>query len=200
MAKNHPAKVSSGNLTIVRVPHGVSESYVASNIEPLFRKRRNLRLETYFPTLTMTKVEKTGYLDSYSCLAMFETLQLKSGIQEMVDLMVERLRTLSWTSNGRFIAVDFHVEMLERKDCRENEGTGIKRCYNAQEIGEFLKKIGFSSDTTIYLSQSRWHSSLDALRDIYPKTYTKVSLLVFFKFFYLGSIWFADSDKEKGKR
>ncbi|KAA8522733.1 hypothetical protein F0562_009105 [Nyssa sinensis] len=172
VAKDQPAEVSNGRLSIVRVPNRVSEDYIAAKIEPLFRRKGNLRLETYFPSLTMTKAEKTGYLDSYSCLAMFRTLQLQPGVQEVVDSMIGRLRTLSLKSNGRFIAVDLRAEMLG-KDCRESEAAGRKSCYKAREIGEFLKKIGFHSDTTIYLTQSVWHSSLDGLREIYPRTYTK---------------------------
>ena len=43
----------------------------------------------------------------------------------------------------------------------------------------FLKKIGFDKDTLVYLTESRWQSSFDALKDLFPKTYTKVRDLFF---------------------
>ncbi|XP_059636139.1 protein MANNAN SYNTHESIS-RELATED 1-like [Cornus florida] len=167
IAKYQPMKASS---TIVRVPNWVSEDYIAANVEPLFRWKKILKLETYFPSLTMTKGEKTGYLDSYSCLGLFGILQLQPGMQELVDSMVGRLGTLSQKSKGRFIALDLG------KVCWESGVMG-RSCYNAWEIGEFLKRIGFHRDTTIYLTQSGWHRSLDALRDIYPRTYTKQGIM-----------------------
>lgn len=51
-----------------------------------------------------------------------------------------------------------------------------KTCFGAQEIANFLQKLGFNKDTTIYLTQSRWDNSLNVLKDIFPKTYTKVRL------------------------
>ncbi|CAI0442220.1 unnamed protein product, partial [Linum tenue] len=39
------------------------------------------------------------------------------------------------------------------------------------------RKVGFGSGTVIYLTQSRWDESLDVLKDIFPKTYTKESVM-----------------------
>uniref|UniRef100_A0A7N2LVD4 Uncharacterized protein n=1 Tax=Quercus lobata TaxID=97700 RepID=A0A7N2LVD4_QUELO len=36
-----------------------------------------------------------------------------------------------------------------------------------------LRKIGFDKDTPVYLTESSWQSSLDALKDLFLKTYTK---------------------------
>lgn len=173
---DQPAEILSGNFAVARVPNRVSEDHIAAHIEPLFRAKGNLRLATYFPSVNMKKAEETEYLHSFACLGMFGSLQLQPEMQEVVDLMVERLRTLSRKSNDRFIAVDLRVEMLENKGCK-NKVTEGKSCYNAQEIGEFLMKIGFNRDTTVYLTQSGWYSSLDALKKMFPKTYTKEGIM-----------------------
>ncbi|KAF8392834.1 hypothetical protein HHK36_021073 [Tetracentron sinense] len=173
VTKDQPAEVSTGKLAVVRVPNRVTEDHIAEHIESIFRKRGNLRLATYFPSVNMRKREENKYLDSVACLAMFGTLDLQPEVHEVVDSMVGRLRTLSRKSDGHFIAVDLRVEILEKAACQGSGGAGRKSCYNAQEIGVFLRKIGFNRDTTIYLTQSSWHSSLDALKDIFPKTYTK---------------------------
>ena len=107
-------------------------------------------------------------------------------IQEVVDSMVECLRTRSRNPDGQFIAVDLRVDVLEKKGCHENGNTGRKTCYSAQELAEFLKKTRFDRDTPVYLTKSRWQSSLDALKDLFPKTYTKVRHLFFsYSIFYL---------------
>lgn len=177
IANYQPPEVSSEKLTLARVPYGVSEDYVTAKVEPLFKRKGNLKLVTYFPTSTMTKIEGLKYMNSISCLAVFEALRLQAGLQEVVDSMLESLRTLSRKSDGQFIAVDLRVEMLGTKGCQETGANGRKSCFSALEIGQFLKKIGFQRDTTIYLTQNGWHNSLDALTDIYPNTYTKESLI-----------------------
>ena len=96
--------------------------------------------------------------------------------------MVECLRTLSQKPDCQFIAVDLRVDVLEKKGCHENGDTGRKTCYSAQEHAKFLKKTKFERDTPVYLTKSRWQSSLDALKDLFPKTYTKVKDLFFFLF------------------
>ncbi|GMH17550.1 hypothetical protein Nepgr_019391 [Nepenthes gracilis] len=124
----------------------------------------------------MKKEEKSD-ADSFACLAMFGTLELQPEVREVVDSMVQRLGTLSWKSGGRFVAVDLRVDVLEKKGCRGNGDTRSKSCYHAREIAAFLRKIGFDKDTTIYLTQSRWERSLDPLKEFFPKTYTKESIM-----------------------
>ncbi|XP_057499552.1 protein MANNAN SYNTHESIS-RELATED 1-like [Actinidia eriantha] len=177
IAKDLPHELSVEKMIVVRVPNRVSEAYIATNIEPLFKTKGNLSLETHFPSSTMMNAKEFEYFDSLSCLAMFGTLELQSELKELIGLMAERLRELSQKSNGQFVAVDLRVEMLENKECQESGGFGKKWCYNAHEVGEFLKGIGFHRSTTIYLTQSGWHSMLDPLRQFYPKTYTKEDVM-----------------------
>lgn len=174
VAKERPGKLSSRNLAAVKVPNRVTEDYIVEHVEPIYRSKGNIRLATYFPSVNMKKADKKSSSDSVACLAMFGTLELQPEISEVVDSMVERLRTLSRKSGGQFVAVDLRVELLEHNSCQGGDESGTKSCYNAQEIASFLKKVGFAKDTTIYLTESKWDSSLDSLKDIFPKTYIKV--------------------------
>ncbi|KAL6996134.1 arginine--tRNA ligase msr1 [Sarracenia purpurea var. burkii] len=176
VAKHQPAEISTRNLAVVRVPNRVTEDHIAEHIQPIFRTKGNIRLATYFPSVNMRKTQKSN-IDSVACLAMFGTLELQPEVHEVVDSIIERLKTLSRKSDGQFIAVDLRVEMLEKKGCQGSGATGAKSCYSPEEIALFLKKIGFDKDTTIYLTQSRWDSSLDALKDFFPKTYTKEGIM-----------------------
>ncbi|KAL8138508.1 hypothetical protein V2J09_004509 [Rumex salicifolius] len=108
---------------------------------------------------------------------MFGTLELQPKVREVVDLMVERLRTLSRGSNERFVAVDLRVNMLHNKACQEKGKDGHKNCYNAKEVAKFLSKIGYDKGTTIYLTQPRWDKSLEPLKEFFPKTYTKEAII-----------------------
>ncbi|KAK3038284.1 hypothetical protein RJ639_029872, partial [Escallonia herrerae] len=172
VAKHQPAEVPSRKLVVVRVPNMVSKDYVAANLESLFRRKGKLRVTSYFPSLNRTKAESTEHMNPYSCLAMFDTLHLQSRLQEVVDSAIEKLQVSSRKSNGQFIAVDLSAEK-----CLESGATGRKSCYDALEIGQFLMKIGFHRDVTIYVTQSGWNRSLDPLRDIFPNTYTKDNIL-----------------------
>lgn len=170
VVKEQPSDISAQDVAVVRVPSKVTEEHIAEHVEPVFRTKSNLRLATYFPSVNMRKKKtQKSELDAVACLAMFGTLELQPEVREVVDSMVERLRTLSRKSDGQFVAIDLRLDMLEKRNCQ-----GSKKCFDAQEIKEFLQKIGFNKDTTIYLTQSRWDSNLNALKDFFPKTYTKV--------------------------
>ncbi|XAR74043.1 hypothetical protein NMG60_11008202 [Bertholletia excelsa] len=177
VSKEQPAGISSRNLAVVRVPNRVTENHIAEHIEPIYSTKGNIRLATYFPSVNMKKGEQKTSTDSLACLAMFGTLELQPEVHEVVDSMIERLRTLSRKSDGRFIAVDLRIEMLENDGCQGSVSSGVKSCYSPEEIALFLRKIGFDKDTTLYLTQSRWDSSLDTLKDFFPKTYTKESIM-----------------------
>ncbi|KAM7260369.1 hypothetical protein ACFE04_016110 [Oxalis oulophora] len=168
-----PKGISIRKLAIVKVPNRVTEEHIKEEIEPIFKSKGNVRLTTYFPSVNMrTTTEKS--VDSVSCLAMFGSLELQPDVNEVVDSMVDRLRALSRKSDGQFVAVDLRVAMLDHEGCHSN---GRKSCFSAQEIAVFLRKVGFGEDTTVYVTQSRWDSSIDVLKDIFPKTYTKESII-----------------------
>ncbi|GMI91978.1 Mannan Synthesis Related 2 [Hibiscus trionum] len=177
VAKELPNEISIRDLAAVKVPNRVTEDHIVESVEPIFRSKGNIRLATYFPTVNMRKTAQKSSVDSVACLGMFGTLELQAEVHEVVDSMIERLRTLSRKSDGQFIAVDLRVEILEKKNCHRSGSTGAKSCYNAEEIALFLRKVGFGTDTTIYLTQSRWDNSLSVLKDIFPKTYTKETIM-----------------------
>ncbi|XP_022724105.1 uncharacterized protein At1g04910-like [Durio zibethinus] len=141
IAKELPNEISIRKLAAVKVPNQVTEDCV-ENVEPVFKSKGNIRLATYFPTVNMRKTAQKSSVDSVACLGMFGTLELQPEINGVVDSMIERLRTLSCKSDGRFIAVDLSVEILENKNCHGSGSTGAKSCYNAQEIALVLRKVG----------------------------------------------------------
>ncbi|XP_073285221.1 protein MANNAN SYNTHESIS-RELATED 1-like isoform X1 [Primulina huaijiensis] len=178
VVKSQPSDVSARNLAVVKVPNRVTEEHIAENVEPVFRTKGNVRISTYFPSVNMKKTKEKTSTDSIACLAMFGTLEPQSGIREVVDSMIDRLKSASRKSNGQFVAVDLRVDILEKKGCHKDNGSpGSKSCYGPQEIALFLRKIGFNKDTTVYVTQTRWDSRLDALKDFFPKTYTKEAIM-----------------------
>lgn len=177
VVKQPPSKISMKKLAVVKVPNRVTKDHIAEKIEPVFREKGNIRLATYFPSVNMKKDKTKTEIDSVACMAMFGTLELQPEVRGVVDSMVERLRTLSRKSDGRFVAVDLRVDVLGKKGCKDKVGSGSKSCYDAGEIATFLRKIGYGKDTTIYLTQSRWDNSLDALKELFPKTYTKEGIM-----------------------
>lgn len=165
VTRTQPPQAS--NVPTLKVPNRVSEDHIVRTMKPIFQSKKALRIESYFPSMnsSMEEDKKKSSLNPLACKAMFETLHLQLEVKEVVQSMVKKLRGWSKNMNGQFIAVDLRSEMC---------GDGRERCYKAEEIGEFLKKVGINQETPIYVTQSRWHPDLDALRDIFPKTYTKV--------------------------
>lgn len=178
VVKSQPTELSSKNLAVLRIPNRVTDDYIAENIEPVFKSKGNVRLATYFPSVNMKKgkIEQEKERNSVGCLAMFGTLVLQPEVREVVDSMVDRLKTLSRKSDGQFVAVDVRLDMLDSKGCQGNSD-GSKKCYGPQEIAMFLRKLGFDKNSAVYMTQSRWDSSLDAMKDLFPKTYTKEGIM-----------------------
>ncbi|KAK7329118.1 hypothetical protein VNO77_23264 [Canavalia gladiata] len=177
VTRTQPAQVSNRNPPKVKVPNRVSEDYIAKKVKPIFKAKGIVKIESYFPSVNSTMAVNKKSLDSFACQAMFGTLKLQSDLHEVVDSMVQKLQTWSQKSNGQFIAVDLRTRMLERER-HIKYYTRRKLGYQAQEIGEFLKKIGFNQETTvIYVTQTKWNPDLDTLKDIFPKTYTKESVM-----------------------
>lgn len=177
VVKDLPSHISTHKIAAVKVPNRVTEDYIAKHVEPIYRSKGSVRLATYFPSINMRKAGKKSDADSVACLAMYGSLELQQETHDLVNSMVERLKTLSRKSDGQFVAVDLRVEMLDKKGCQGSDGDKEKSCFNPQEVAVFLRKIGFDRDTTIYVTQSRWDESLDSLKDLFPKTYTKESII-----------------------
>ncbi|KAJ0751626.1 putative GDP-fucose protein O-fucosyltransferase [Helianthus annuus] len=170
VVKSQPSELSTKDLAVLRIPNRVTEEYIANNIEPVFKTKGHVRLATYFPSVNMkrTCTPENEERNSVGCLAMFGSLELQPEVREVVDSIVERLQTLSRKSDSEFVAVDLRLDMLDQKGCQ-----GSKKCYGPDEIALFLKKLVFDKNSAVYLTQSRWDNSLDSLKDIFPKTYTK---------------------------
>nr|GLL39293.1 uncharacterized protein LOC109151061 [Ipomoea trifida] len=66
------AKIYNQRVTTVKVPNMVSLEFIKSNIEPIFKSTRNLRLSIYFPS---TK-EQTR-MSPYGCLGRFVVVDYK---------------------------------------------------------------------------------------------------------------------------
>ncbi|KAL3743966.1 hypothetical protein ACJRO7_013249 [Eucalyptus globulus] len=177
VARNQWALASSRKLLVVKVPYMVSKYYIRTHIKPLFKAEGSLRLETPLSSINMKRAEGTNILDPITCLVIFRTLQLQTEVRQLVNRMIGRLKTSGGESNGQFIAVDLRVEALQSNSCQQSGSAEMKFCYHAQDVGEFLTKIGISNETPIYVTRSRWHKNLKPLKDIFPRTYTKEFLM-----------------------
>ncbi|KAM0037960.1 putative GDP-fucose protein O-fucosyltransferase [Helianthus debilis subsp. tardiflorus] len=141
VVKSQPSELSTKDLAVLRIPNRVTKEYIANNIEPVFKTKGNVRLATYFPSVNMRRTRTPENEERHSvCLAMFGSLELQPEVREVVDSIVERLKTLSRKSDSEFVVVDLRLDMLDQKGCQ-----GSKNCYGPDEIALFLKKLGFDS-------------------------------------------------------
>lgn len=174
-----PPEISTRPVTLVRVPNGVTEDYIRSKVEPLYKRKGSLKIVTDFSSSPATKGESNN-TKSISCLAMFEALQLRAELQKTIHSMVEKLRSFGKNSNDLYIAVDLEDEIPGKKGCHGRSFDGRKSCYTSHDIIQFLKKIRIEKEANIYLTLNGWHNSFNSLMDIYPNVYTKVMVLFFF--------------------
>ncbi|MCD7471688.1 hypothetical protein HAX54_012303 [Datura stramonium] len=180
VVKDPPMEASKVNITNIKVPFMVTKDFTASKIQPIFKAKGNLMLSIDLSSSTIAKAKEmikkeNVKMDPNACLAIFDSLELQQELNQLVSSMIGTLRSLSYKTNGQFVAVDLKVESLGNL-CKGNV-IKTKDCFDAKEIGEFLKKIGYQRHTTIYLTQSGWHRSLDDFRKIFPNTFTKDAII-----------------------
>ncbi|TXG69540.1 hypothetical protein EZV62_004475 [Acer yangbiense] len=105
VVRDLPDEISIRSLAVVKVPNRVTEDHIVETIQPIVQAKGNIRLATYFPSVNMRKSAQKSNLDLVACLGMFGTLELQPDVNEVVDCMAERLRTLRRKSDGQFIAI-----------------------------------------------------------------------------------------------
>ncbi|VAI19256.1 unnamed protein product [Triticum turgidum subsp. durum] len=163
-----PAELTTKKPAVIRVPNRVTEDFILDTIQPAFQKNSYLRLAIIFSSVSLKpKGTNNKDLDSTACHAMFTGLKLNAEYSEVAEQMLGRLKELSKKSDGRVLAVDMRTDLLEKKTCKTSAGARRKGCYNPQEVLNFLKKVGFSANTTIYLTETWWHKGLNNLKRIF---------------------------------
>ncbi|KAF7073308.1 hypothetical protein CFC21_078318 [Triticum aestivum] len=173
-----PAEWTTKKPAVIRVPNRVTEDFILDTIQPAFQKNSYLRLAIIFSSVSLKpKGTNNKDLDSTACHAMFTGLKLNAEYSEVAEQMLGRLKELSQKSDGRVLAVDMRTDLLEKKTCKTSAGARRKGCYNPQEVLNFLKKVGFSANTTIYLTETWWHKGLNNLKKAFPNTYTKDDIM-----------------------
>ncbi|KAJ3696494.1 hypothetical protein LUZ61_000199 [Rhynchospora tenuis] len=172
-----PPEYASKKPTIIRVPNRVTKEFISKTIEPILQTSKFIQLSIVFPSITLKKREtQNGDFNGVACQAMFHSLQLKYDLLEVAEKMVERLKALGIENGGQFIAIDCRSEMLNKRSCMVVRGRR-KSCYNASEVAEFLKKLGFNANSVVYLTETWWHGELDPLKEAFPRTYTKDDII-----------------------
>eukprot|EP00249_Psilotum_nudum_P007657 c20723_g2_i1 orf=832-2181(+) len=169
-----PDDARSVTPTLVKVPYGVTPEYIEDNIRPIFRKKGVIQLAPFFPNMSVkTEKDSNHEMEEIRCLVMYKALRFSSQVRKLGEHLLSRVREAAESAGGHFVAVDLRVDLLEQKGCMKFEGSKKKKCFNAYDVGTFLARLGFSSDTAIYITQSRWNHSLDPLKDKFPNIYTK---------------------------
>ncbi|CAN6218233.1 unnamed protein product [Urochloa humidicola] len=169
-----PDEVSAKKPALIRVPNRVTESFITDTIQPMFQTNNYLRLAIIFSSVSLRPRETNNKdLDATACLAMFTGLELKQEYSEVARKMSDKLKEISKKSDGKVVAIDLRTDLLEKKDCKTTRGARRKGCYNTDEVLGFLRTVGFSANTTIYLTETWWHKGLNDLKEEFPNTYTK---------------------------
>lgn len=139
VARVQPTEISSMKFTAVKALDKVQEDFITSKVEPIFRTKRNLRLATYFDSLSLGKLKETMHSNAYQCLATFRSFKLQAVLQGLVDSRVGTLQSTGQRTVGHLVAVDLWFDMLGKKRWHENVDSS-KCCCNAKEIGEFFSR------------------------------------------------------------
>ncbi|XP_076914400.1 protein MANNAN SYNTHESIS-RELATED 1-like [Bidens hawaiensis] len=164
-----PNDTSSQAPVDVKVPYHANHNYIMNNVVPIFQNTQNVRVISYLPS---SAGEVDNHMNPHSCWAVFEALSLKPELQKKVDTVVRNLR--SREPNGQFIAIDYKTDELGASICGSSANEEMKNCYTTMELSSFFQRIGFLQDSTYYITHPTPDDSLRPLKDLYPKTLTKV--------------------------
>eukprot|EP00250_Pteridium_aquilinum_P000836 c11008_g2_i1 orf=674-1672(+) len=167
-----PADSRSVSPAVVKVPYKVTPEYIDDILQPLLSEKRVIQIVSVFSTSRpLVKDSSTEEMQAIRCLVTYSALQFHPQVKKLGDQVVSTLREAS--GSDHFIAVDLRVDLLDHAGCKHPEISKSKKCFNASDVGTFLKSLGFSSSTPIYLTQSRWDQRLNPLKENFPNVYTK---------------------------
>jgi hypothetical protein len=168
-----PDEVEGLKPATIKVPYGAKPEYIDKHVSPIFKKSRIIRLTIIFSPSSLKDEDASAMEDvkEIRCLVAHSALRFHSDVQRIGERVISRV---SKDGGVRFIAVDLRLDALRRKGCAEADSSNGKKCYNANDVSTFLKRLGFSADTPIYVTQSRWDGSLAPIKDKFPNVYTKV--------------------------
>ncbi|MCO5598984.1 hypothetical protein L7F22_053083 [Adiantum nelumboides] len=166
-----PAEWKRVKPEIVKVPYKVTPEYIEDRVSPVFSEKRVIQVTSMQSTSSPVKDPSTEEMQAIRCLVTYSALQFHPRVKELGEQAVSSLREVS--GSDHFIAVDLRVDLLNQIGCRQPETSRSKRCFDASDVATFLRRVGFSSGVPIYITQSTWDQSLDALRDMFPKVFTK---------------------------
>mgnify|MGYP000043488934 CR=1 FL=1 len=171
-----PDEVRSITPTVIKVPCKITSEYIKEMVTPIFKKNMFIQLKVTISTSCLKAEEPSDAdVEAIRCLVTYESLKFHPQVQKLGERVISRVREAGESSGGRFLAIYLHVDALKQKGCvQPDETKKNKKCFDAYDVGAFLKSLGFSSHTAIYLTESRWDQSLDPLKDIFPKVFTKV--------------------------
>ncbi|KAL2643285.1 hypothetical protein R1flu_010872 [Riccia fluitans] len=166
-----PKNVAKANKTITSIPLKVSREYIEEKLRPVLRENRVIYLGSFLSSLKNEKEDPE--LTAVRCLVMYKALDFVLLIQKLGNRLLNRMREAAPKSAAnRFLAIDLQVDLLRHKTCNATIAKK-KRCLEPTEVGLFLQKLGYPSETAIYLTQSRWEPVLDSLQEMYPNVHTK---------------------------
>lgn len=181
VARQLPNDRIAKRTVVIKIPHRVTEEYIAEKVEPLFRRTRSIMLSIFYPSIDMKIKEGSNpVIESVRCFGMYGVLEFHPDIKRVGDKMLKKLHDAEDGSLRHFVAIDLRMDILLEKGCENAGGSirpGTKKCFGAQDIGIFLRKVGFQTDTPLYLTQSTWHENLNSLKDIFPNVYTKENIV-----------------------
>lgn len=181
VARRLPNDRIAKRTVVIKIPHRVTEEYIAEKVEPLFRRTRSIMLSIFYPSIDMKIKEGLNpVLESVRCFGMYGVLEFHPDIKRVGDKMLKKLHDAEDGSLRHFVAIDLRMDILLEKGCENAGGSiraGMKKCFGAQDIGIFLRKVGFQTDTPLYLTQSTWHENLNSLKDIFSIVYTKENIM-----------------------
>jgi hypothetical protein len=171
-----PDDVRAITPTVIKMPCKVTSEYIREMVAPILKKNMFIQLKVTTSTLCLRAEGPSDEdMEAIRCLVTYESLKFHPQVQKLGERVVSRVREAGEPSGGRFVAIYLHADALKQKGCvQSDESKRNKKCFDAYDVGTFLKGLGFSSHTAIYLTESRWDRSLDPLKEIFPKVFTKV--------------------------
>lgn len=179
-----PEELQGANRTTLTVPYSITRTFIEETIRPVFERSMILVVKKFVLDTPDTKrKEDVKELNAIWCLVMHRSLLFLPQIEKLGNRLKNRMREAAQSTGGRFIAVDYRIDMLREEPCRKGTPTtphATKLCPSPRDLGMWLQKHGYAPDTAIYLTQSRLDESLDPLLSFFPNVITKVLTLLWF--------------------
>jgi len=116
MTRQLPNDRIAKRIVVIKIPHRVTEEYIAKKVGKLFRRERSIMLSVFYPSVDM-KIKEGSNPRVVHCFGIYGVLEFHPDIRRVGDKMLKKNHDAKNGSLRHLVALDLRMDILLKKNC-----------------------------------------------------------------------------------